>query len=72
MIKNEYEHYTQFCGLCVGSSENQNMFYAQKELLLWHWRLGINHFLNTLHANSQSPMPQQKLLLGIKHVLVFT
>ena len=23
MIKNEYEHYTQFSGPCVGSSENQ-------------------------------------------------
>ena len=20
IIKNEYEHYTQFCGLCIGSS----------------------------------------------------
>jgi hypothetical protein len=26
---------------CVGGSENENLTMAQKELLLWHWRLGI-------------------------------
>ena len=36
MIKNKYEHYTQFCGPCVGSSENQNLSNAQSNLLLWH------------------------------------
>ena len=42
MIKNEYEHYTQFCGTCVGASENQNFSNTQKELLLWHWKWGIS------------------------------
>ena len=41
MIKNEYEHYTQFCGPCAGLSENQKMSNAQKDILLWHLRWGI-------------------------------
>ena len=36
MIKKEYEHYTQFYGPCVGASENQNLYNAQKKLFLWH------------------------------------
>ena len=36
MIKKKYEHYTQFCGPCVGVSENNNFSNAQKELLLCH------------------------------------
>ena len=38
MINNEYEHYTQFCGTCVSSSENQNLYNSQKKNFLWHWR----------------------------------
>ena len=45
MIKNEYEHYTQFCGPCVGSSENQNLSNFQKKILLWHWIWGISMHL---------------------------
>ena len=26
---------------CVGSVENENLTAAQRELLLWHWKLGI-------------------------------
>jgi hypothetical protein len=26
---------------CVGSVENENLTVAQRELLLWHWKLGI-------------------------------
>ena len=26
---------------CVGGLENENLLMAQKELLLWHWKLGI-------------------------------
>ena len=40
MVKNEF--YTQFCGPCVGTVENENLSNAQKELLLWHWRWGIS------------------------------
>ena len=38
MVKNEFEQYTQVCGPCVGTTENENMSNAQKELLLWYWR----------------------------------
>ena len=41
MIKNEHEHYIQLCDTCFGESENKNVFNAQKELLLWHWKWGI-------------------------------
>ena len=30
MVKNEFEHYTQFCGPCVGTHENENLSNAQK------------------------------------------
>ena len=26
---------------CVGGTENENLLMPQKELLLWHWKLGI-------------------------------
>ena len=42
MIHNEHEHYAQFCGPCVGSSVNENISGAQKELLLWHWKWGFS------------------------------
>ena len=44
MVKNDFEHYTQFCGPCVGTAENENLSNAQKELLLWHCRWGINMY----------------------------
>jgi hypothetical protein len=37
------KHYLQFCGLCVGT-ENENLYATQKELLKWHWKLGISMF----------------------------
>ena len=43
-IKNEYEHYTKFCGPCVGASENKNLSNAQKELLLWNCKWGISMY----------------------------
>ena len=42
MIKNNYEHYTQLCGPCVGASENKNFCNTQKELFLWHCKWGIS------------------------------
>ena len=42
IVKNEFEHYAQFCGPCVGTNENENLSNAQKELLLWHWKWGIS------------------------------
>ncbi len=32
------------CFPCVGDSLNSNLTSAQKELLLWHWKLGINMY----------------------------
>jgi hypothetical protein len=32
------------CFPCVGDSSNSNLTSAQKELLLWHWKLGINMY----------------------------
>ncbi len=38
------EHYLHFCGLCIGASENENLSTPQKELLKWHWKLGISMY----------------------------
>jgi hypothetical protein len=39
----EYGHYSCRYGLPnVATQHNQNLSSAQKELLLWHWRLGIS------------------------------
>jgi hypothetical protein len=32
------------CFLCVGDAENANLTSPQRELLLWHWKLGINMY----------------------------
>ena len=40
MVKNAF--YTQFCGPCVGTVDNENLSNAQKELLLWNWIWGIS------------------------------
>jgi hypothetical protein len=44
MIEEEFEHYSHFCGPCVGHADNDNLSGPQKELLLWHWKLGISMF----------------------------
>ena len=54
MIKNEYEHYTQFCGPCVGASENKNLSNSQKDLLLWNWKWGIS-----MHRIQEMMKPKQ-------------
>ena len=40
-MDSEFEHYHEFCGLCVGSEENKNLYGPQKELITWHWNLEI-------------------------------
>ena len=55
-IKNEYEHYTKFCGPCVGASENKNLSNAQKELLLWNCKWGIS-----MYRIQEMTNPQQVL-----------
>ncbi len=32
------------CFLCVGDAENANLTSPQRELLLWHWKLGISMY----------------------------
>ena len=54
MIHNEHEPYAQFCGLCVGSSVNENISGAQKELLLCHWKWGVS-----MRQIQQMMQPQQ-------------
>jgi len=38
------EHFSNFCGACVGAAENENISAVQKELLKWHWKLGIGMY----------------------------
>jgi hypothetical protein len=38
------KHYLHFCGPCIGASENENLSAPQKELLKWHWKLGISMY----------------------------
>ena len=40
-VCDEFDHYAGFCGPCVASQDNVNLTAAQKELLIWHWKLGI-------------------------------
>jgi hypothetical protein len=40
----DLENFSNFCGACVGAAENENISAAQKELLIWHWKLGIGMY----------------------------
>ena len=44
MLTDRFEHFSQFCGPCVGSSKNQKVTDTQKGLLLWNWNLGISMY----------------------------
>ena len=37
---------------CVGGNDNENLSMPQKELLLWHWKLGHHHFLRYCVASA--------------------
>jgi hypothetical protein len=37
-------HYLHFCAPCVGVPANKNLSGPQKELLKWHWKLGIGMY----------------------------
>ena len=41
MPEHEFEHYSKFCCPCIGDISNDNLSNPQKEMLLWHWKLGI-------------------------------
>ena len=53
-FKYEFNHYSKMCCPCVGVEENVNLTNAQKELLLWHWILGIsmNHIQELMHVHT--------------------
>jgi hypothetical protein len=38
------KYYSHFCGPCVGAPANENLSGPQKELLKWHWKLGIGMY----------------------------
>ena len=40
-FETEFEHYSNLCGPCVDSTDNQNMYVTQKELLLWYRNLRV-------------------------------
>ena len=45
-VDREFDHFAGVCQPCamptVASADNLNLTSAQKELLLWHWKLGIS------------------------------
>ena len=36
ILNDKFENFSQFCGPCVVSNENENVNNPQKEFLLWH------------------------------------
>ena len=39
-----HDNYTNFSGSCVGITNNENLSTPQKELLKWHWKVGISMY----------------------------
>ena len=57
----EFEAAAQMICPCVGTDANTNLTRAQKELLLWHWRLGISmHRVQELMRGHQAKEPHGK------------
>lgn len=51
----EFDAYKRMLFPCVSSDQNKNLTQAQKELLLWHWKLGISmHRIQELMRGHQS------------------
>ena len=40
-VDEEFGHYNKLCCPAVVADENGNLSGPQKELLLWHWKLGL-------------------------------
>jgi hypothetical protein len=38
------KHFLHFCGPCVSTTKNESLSAPQKELLKWHWKLGISMY----------------------------
>ena len=43
-FENELEYYYNSCGSCVVAPENMDITGPQKDLLLWHWKLGVSMY----------------------------
>ncbi len=43
-LDHEFSTYSKICCPCVGTTSNANLSGPQKELLLWHWKLGISMY----------------------------
>ena len=54
-VNSEFERFSNLGSPCVGQDSNTNLSGPQKELLLWHWKLGISMF------RIQEMMREQKL-----------
>jgi hypothetical protein len=53
------------CFPCIGDSENENLISPQTELLLWHWKLGINMYWVqelTRERTFEEPLGQRTIL----------
>ncbi len=44
MLDHKFSTYSKICCPCVGTASNANQSGPQKELLLWHWKLGISMY----------------------------
>jgi hypothetical protein len=55
-----------FCGPCIGASENENLSAPQKELLKWHWKLGIGmyHVQEMMHERHYEEPNGNKTVLS--------
>ena len=61
-FKYEFNCYSKMCCTCVGVEENVNLTNAQKELLLWHLKLGISIII---YRNSWMYMLQRSHIKNI-------
>ncbi len=43
-LHHKFSTYSKTCCACVGTTSNANLSGPQKELLLWHWKLGISMY----------------------------
>lgn len=57
----EFNHFAQMMYPCVGSEANKNLTKGEKELLLWHWKLGISmHHVQKLMKGHVGTDPNNK------------
>jgi len=54
-VYSEFDRFSNLGSPCIGQDSNTNLSGPQKELILWHWKLGIRMF------RIQEMMREQKL-----------